>query len=71
MKTYEGYDAREDVYTDLVAKGIIDPTKVVRCAMQFASSISGLLLTTEAIITEVVEDKPAVPAAAGHDHMDY
>ena len=69
MKTYEGYDAREDVYVDMVAKGIVDPTKVVRCALQFAASISGLLLTTEAIITEEEQDKPAA-AAAGAD-MDY
>lgn len=70
MKTNEGYDAREDVYTNLVEKGIIDPTKVVRCAMQFAASVAGLLITTEAIITEDEKEKPA-PVAAGHDHMDY
>jgi len=69
MKTHEGYDAREDVYVDMVAKGIVDPTKVVRCAIQFAASIAGLLLTTEAIITEEAQDKPA-PANAGAD-MDY
>jgi len=69
MKTNEGYDAREDVYVDMVAKGIVDPTKVVRCALQFAASIAGLLLTTEAIITDEVLDKP-VTASAGAD-MDY
>jgi chaperonin GroEL len=69
MKTNEGYDAREDVYVDMVAKGIVDPTKVVRCALQNAASIAGLLLTTEAIITEEEREKPA-PAAAGAD-MDY
>ncbi len=69
MKTYEGYDAREDVYVDMMKKGIVDPTKVVRCALQFAASIAGLLLTTEAIITEEEQEKPA-GAPAGGD-MDY
>jgi chaperonin GroEL len=69
MKTFEGYDAREDAFVDMVAKGIVDPTKVVRCALQFAASIAGLLLTTEAIITEEDQDKPAA-APAGAD-MDY
>jgi chaperonin GroEL len=69
MKTFEGYDAREDVFVDMVAKGIVDPTKVVRCALQFAASIAGLLLTTEAIITEEEQEKPAA-APAGAD-MDY
>lgn len=69
MSAHEGYDAREDVYVNMIEKGIVDPTKVVRCALQFASSIAGLLLTTEAIITEEVQDKPAA-APAGAD-MDY
>ncbi len=69
MKAHEGYDAREDVFGNLVEKGIVDPTKVVRCALQFASSIAGLLLTTEAIITEEEQEKPAA-APAGAD-MDY
>ncbi len=69
MKALEGYDAREDVFVNLVDKGIVDPTKVVRCALQFASSIAGLLLTTEAIITEEDQDKPA--AAPAGAEMDY
>ncbi len=69
MGPLEGYDAREDVYVNMVEKGIVDPTKVVRCALQFAASIAGLLLTTEAIITEEEQEKPA-GAAAGQD-MDY
>ncbi len=69
MGAYEGYDAREDVYVNMVEKGIVDPTKVVRCALQFAASIAGLLLTTEAIITEEEQEKPA-PAHAGGE-MDY
>ena len=50
-------------YGNMIEKGIVDPTKVVRCAIQFAASIAGLLLTTEAIITEEEEEK--TPAAAG------
>ena len=69
MSGNEGYDAREDVYVDMVEKGIIDPTKVVRCALQFAASIAGLLLTTEAIITEEEQEKPAGAPAGGE--MDY
>lgn len=69
MGANEGYDAREDVYVNMVEKGIIDPTKVVRCALQFAASIAGLLLTTEAIITEEEQEKPAGVPAGGE--MDY
>ena len=69
MSANEGYDAREDVYVNMVEKGIIDPTKVVRCALQFAASIAGLLLTTEAIITEEPQEKPAAAPAGGE--MDY
>ncbi len=66
----EAYDAREDEYVDMIVKGIVDPTKVVRCALQFAASIAGLLLTTEAIITEEEQEKSPV-AAGGHPEMDY
>ncbi len=69
MSTYEGYDAREDAYVNMMEKGIVDPTKVVRCALQFAASIAGLLLTTEAIITDEEQEKPAA-APSGAD-MDY
>jgi chaperonin GroEL len=62
-----GYNARTDVYEDLVAAGVIDPTKVTRTALQNASSIAGLLLTTEAVVVEKPEkDKgPAMPAGGG------
>jgi chaperonin GroEL len=70
MGPQEGYDAREDVYVNMIEKGIVDPTKVVRCALQFAASIAGLLLTTEAIITEEEQEKAAAPAG-GHSEMDY
>ncbi|HEX6059146.1 MAG TPA: chaperonin GroEL [Gemmatimonadaceae bacterium] len=57
-----GYNALTDKYEDLVAAGVIDPTKVTRTALQNAASIAGLLLTTEAIVVEKKEDKPAAPA---------
>ena len=62
-----GYNARTDVYEDLVAAGVIDPTKVTRTALQNAASIAGLLLTTEAVVVEKPEpDKgPALPPGAG------
>jgi chaperonin GroEL len=57
-----GYNALTDTYENLVQAGVIDPTKVTRTALQNASSIAGLLLTTEALIVEKKEDKPAMPA---------
>jgi chaperonin GroEL len=59
-----GYNAATDVYEDLVKAGVIDPTKVTRTALQNAASIAGLLLTTECVVVERKEDKPA-PAAPG------
>jgi chaperonin GroEL len=53
------------VYEDLVKAGVIDPTKVTRTALQNAASIAGLLLTTEAMISEIPEKKEA-PAGGGH-----
>jgi chaperonin GroEL len=61
-----GYNAGTNVYEDLVKSGVIDPTKVTRTALQNAASISGLLLTTEAIIAEIPEKKEA--AGGGHNH---
>jgi chaperonin GroEL len=58
-----GYNALTDEYEDLVAAGVIDPTKVTRTALQNAASIAGLLLTTEALVVEKKE--PAQAAAAG------
>ncbi len=60
-----GYNALTDTYEDLVVAGVIDPTKVTRTALQNAASIASLLLTTEALIVEKKEDKPAMPAAPG------
>jgi len=65
----EGFDADKGVYTDLVEAGIIDPTKVVRCALQNASSIATLLLTTEALIGEIPEEKSAMPHHHGGPPM--
>jgi chaperonin GroEL len=58
-----GYSAETDQYGDLVAMGIIDPTKVVRVALQNAASLAGILLTTEVVITDLPEPKkkPAAP----------
>ena len=61
-KGNEGYNVATGEYEDLVKAGVVDPTKVTRSALQNAASISGLLLTTEAIITEMPEKKPALPA---------
>ena len=58
----EGFNAQTEVYEDLVKAGVIDPTKVVRTALQNASSIASLLLTTEAMISEIPEEKGAAPA---------
>jgi len=73
-KGNEGYNVAADTYCDLVKAGVVDPKKVTRTALQNAASIAGLLLTTEALITEVPESKKDAPAG-GHDHgmggMDY
>src|SRR3954454_14539933 len=61
-----GFDAQNEEYVDMVAKGIIDPAKVVRTALQDAASISGLLITTEAMVAELPRDPaPAMPAGGG------
>ena len=57
-----GFDAQSETYTDLVKAGIIDPTKVVRTALQDAASVASLLITTEAMIGDLPDDKPAMPA---------
>ena len=57
MKAEEGFNALTDTYENLVEAGVIDPTKVVRSALQNASSIASLLLTTEALVSEIPEEK--------------
>jgi len=71
-KGNEGYDVATEQYTDLVKAGIVDPTKVTRSALQNAASITGLLLTTEALITEIPEKEKTPPMPpGGMGGMDY
>ena len=66
-----GFDAQEGEYGDLVSKGIIDPTKVVRTALQGAASIAGLLMTTEAMVAEKPKKESPMPAMPPGGGMDY
>jgi chaperonin GroEL len=66
-----GFNAQTDTYEDLVKAGVIDPTKVVRAALQDAASVAGLLITTEAAIAELPEDKPAAPAMPDMGGMGF
>jgi chaperonin GroEL len=66
-KGAEGYNVATDKFEDLIASGVVDPTKVTRTALQNAASISGLLLTTECLITDLPA-KEAPAAGGGHDH---
>jgi chaperonin GroEL len=72
-KGNEGYNVATAEYEDLVKAGVLDPTKVTRTALQNAASISGLLLTTEALVTEVPEKEktPPMPPGGGMGGMDY
>jgi len=60
-----GYNARTDVYENMLAAGVIDPTKVSRVALENAASIASMLLTTECVLADIKEDKPAMPAMPG------
>ncbi|MFV0922006.1 chaperonin GroEL [Sphingomonas parapaucimobilis] len=64
-----GFNASTDTYENLVTAGVIDPTKVVRTALQNAASVAGLLITTEATVAELPDDKPAMPAGGGMGGM--
>ncbi len=64
-----GYNAQTDTFENLIEAGVIDPTKVVRCAIQNASSIAALMLTTEAVVAEIPEKKKEMPTPPGMD--DY
>src|ERR1700759_2341974 len=64
-----GFDAQNETYVDMIAKGIVDPAKVVRTALQDAASIAGLLVTTEGRVAEVPKDQPAMPAMPGGGGM--
>jgi chaperonin GroEL len=64
-----GFNAETEVYEDLVEAGVIDPTKVVRTALQNATSVAALLLTTEALVCEIKEEKKAPPMPPGGGDM--
>ena len=71
-----GFDAQNAEYVDMFKAGIIDPTKVVRCALQDAASVAGLLVTTEAMVAERPEKKSApggggAPGMGGMGDMDF
>jgi chaperonin GroEL len=66
-----GFDAQNGEYGNLVTKGIIDPTKVVRCALQDAASIAGLLITTEAMVAEIPKKQTSAPAMPPGGGMDF
>ncbi len=70
LKGNKGFNAATGAYEDLAAAGIIDPTKVVRTALQNAASIAGLMLTTDAAVTDAPEKKAAAPMPGGDDY-DY
>ncbi|WP_038305022.1 chaperonin GroEL [Kingella kingae] len=64
-----GYNAGNDTYGDMIAMGVLDPAKVTRSALQHAASIAGLMLTTECMIADIPEDKPAAPDMGGMGGM--
>ncbi|MGB6797243.1 MAG: chaperonin GroEL [Xanthobacteraceae bacterium] len=64
-----GFDAQNEDYVDMLDKGIVDPAKVVRAALQDAASIAGLLVTTEAMVAELPKEQPAMPAMPGGGGM--
>ncbi|HUG63405.1 MAG TPA: chaperonin GroEL [Methylomirabilota bacterium] len=68
-----GFDAQSETYVDMIAAGIIDPTKVVRTALRDAASVAGLLVTTEAMVAEMPKDKspPSMPGGGGMGGMDF
>ena len=60
-----GYDAAKDEYCDMIDRGIIDPTKVTRSALQNAASVAAMVLTTESLVTDIPAPEPAAPAGKG------
>jgi chaperonin GroEL len=67
-----GFDAQNEEYVDMVEKGIIDPTKVVRTALQDAASVASILITTEAMVAEKPKDKsPPMPGGGMGGGMDF
>ncbi len=70
-KSNFGYNAANDTYGDLVEMGVIDPTKVARCALQNAASVAGLILTTDAMVAELPKEEKAQAMPPGGGGMDY
>jgi len=66
-----GFNAATEVYGDMEEMGILDPTKVVRSALQNAASIAGLMITTEAMVAELPQHKPQPAAAGGGGMQDW
>jgi chaperonin GroEL len=64
-KGFYGFNARTEIYEDLMESGVIDPTKVARIALENAASIAGMLLTTECVLAEIKEETPAAPPMGG------
>ena len=64
-----GFDAYNETYCDMVAVGIVDPTKVARSALQNAASIASMVLTTEALVADIKEETPPAPAGGGMNGM--
>jgi chaperonin GroEL len=76
LKGAQGFNARTEVFEDLMKAGVIDPTKVARCALENAASVSGLLLMTDAVIYEKPEKEKGMPqmpggGMGGMGGMDY
>ena len=72
-KKFTGYDVDKEAYVDMFEAGIIDPTKVSRTALQNAASVASLLLTTEALVTEIPDKKKAqaAPPGGGYGGEDF
>ena len=64
-----GYDAKSETFIDLLKKGIIDPKKVTRIALENAASVAGMILTTECALVDIKEDTPAMPPMGGGGGM--
>ena len=60
-----GFNAKNDTYGNMIEQGIIDPTKVTRVALENAASVAGVILTTEATVTDIPSEEPAMPAMPG------
>ena len=69
--TSYGYNVLTNEFGSMLEQGVVDPVKVTRSAVQNAVSIAGLLLTTEALVTDIPEDKPAGPPMPGGGGMDF